>query len=276
VVWRGDETELYRELAPVLARRVHHLMRTADEDLVGEACSRAWEIFIARQATGAEVRRESLLAWLTVVAKHEAYRIACSGHEQFDTATGLAGGRQVADVDRIGLWLEVDEALAAVGELPPRMRELLGDRVRGLSYEEIAAARGRSHTNVNHSLARTRERLAQIRTARDSDEHGLARSSPPAARRLDELERRPPAYLNTALGPPPPAGVKHGHAARLAWRRAAALIERYRHEHDITDPARALGEPPADVQARREYQAVKARIERARVRIPLRGRGLTW
>lgn len=276
MVWRGDESELYRELAPVLARRVHRLMRTGDEQLVGEACSRAWEIFIARQAAGTEVTRDSVLAWLTVVSKHEAYRIARSRHEQFDTATGLAGGRQVADIDRIGLWLEVDDALATVRELPPRMRELLGDRVRGLSYEEIAASRAHAHTSVNRSLARTRAQLAQIRAARDSDEHGRPRSAPPLARRLDELEREPPAYLNAALGPPPPAGVKHGHAARYAWRRAALLIERYRHEHQITDPARPLGQRPADREARREYEAVEDSVERARLRIPLRARGVSW
>jgi DNA-directed RNA polymerase specialized sigma24 family protein len=276
VVWRGDESELYRELAPVLTKRVHRLLDSADEHLVGEACSRAWEIFLARQATRAEVGRETLLAWLTVVAKHEAYRIARSRHEELDTATGLAGGRQVADVDRIGLWLEVDEALATVRELPPGIRELLGDRVRGLSYEEIAASRGRSHANVNRWLARTRERLAQVRAGRDSDERGLPRSPPPAARRLDELERQPPAYLRAALGPPPPAGVKHGHAARYAWRRAAALIERYRHEHGITDPAQALGAPPAGAEARRGYEAVQDGVERARLQIPLRGRGVTW
>src|SRR5512132_4193775 len=129
------------------------------------------------------------------------------------------------------------------------MRELLGDRVRGLGYEEIAASRGRSYANVNRSLARARERLAEVRAARDSDERGLPRSPPPFARHLDELERRPPAYLRAALGRPPPAGVKHGHSARLAWRRAAARIERYRHERGITDPSRALGEPPADAEA---------------------------
>jgi hypothetical protein len=54
------------------------------------------------------------------------------------------------------------------------------------------------------------------------------------------------------------------------------LIERYRHEHQITDPARPLGQPPTDRAARREYEAVEDSVERARLRIPLRARGVSW
>jgi Ni/Co efflux regulator RcnB len=200
------------------------------------------------------------------VAKHEAYRVLQEPElGDLDTATEVASRR-----DDIGLWMELDETLATVRELSPRMRETVGDRVLGLSYDEITESRGRSHTNTNRWVTRTLDRLRQIRAERDTDDRGKP-TTPPRALRLDQLERRPPPYLRAVLGTPPPPDPNKGRAARLAWRRGARLIERYRLEHDVTDRMRALGPEPADPNAQRIFHATLAAVGRARTEMT-RGR----
>jgi RNA polymerase sigma factor (sigma-70 family) len=263
MTWRGDEEQLYRDLAPVLTKRLNGMLRTRDDALVEEACSRAWEIFARRQAAGHGAERETLLSWLTTVAKHEAYRLIREPtHEQLDTAARLAGRN-----DPVAAWLELYEALATVRELSPRMQEIVADRVRGLTYEEIAQARGRSYTNVARWVTRTRERLVQLRSECDSDDRGRPRALPPM-HRIDQLERQPPPYLRDTLGPPPRADSKRGgYTARLAWRRGALLIERYRHDHQIADRLQPLGAEPQDPEAQRVYRATLAAIGRAQAQI---------
>lgn len=261
--WRGDEARLYRELAPELRGRMRGLLRGVSPDVLDDACSAAWEKFAEAQvhAGGREVRRDSALAWLTTVAKHEAFH-ALRGPK----TTGLDA---VADVparrDDIGLWLELDEALATARELTPRMREVVGDRLLGLTYRETAELRGRTFTNTNKWVQRANARIEQVRAERDSDDRGQPKRGAELAGRLDELERDPPRYLRAALGAPPAMSATKGRrSARLAWRRAALTIERYRAEHGIGDPARAFGPEPSDPGAQRSYQAAQGAVQRAR------------
>jgi DNA-directed RNA polymerase specialized sigma24 family protein len=259
MTWRGDEADLYRELAPLLTRRLRAILRTPDDNLIDEACSRAWEIFAQRQAAGRDAERESLLAWLTTVAKHEAFRIIREpAHQELDEAAELANRH-----DPLAAWLELYDAFDAIQELSPRMREILSDRLTGLTYEEIALARGRTYRNVDRWVNRTNERLAQIRQERATDDRGnpIVNLS---ARRIDQLERQPPPYLLATLGPAIPGDAQRGgQTARLAWRRGALVIERYREEHGIADHVRPLGAEPTDPLARRLYHATWASIRRA-------------
>jgi hypothetical protein len=74
------------------------------------------------------------------------------------------------------------------------------------------------------------------------------------------LERDPPAYLTGVLGAAPGAGE-----GLLAWREGARLVERYRAEHDIQDPAAPLGPRPADAVAGRLWLGTLKQVEDLRV-----------
>jgi DNA-directed RNA polymerase specialized sigma24 family protein len=60
---------------------------------------------------------------------------------------------------------EARDALRALAALPLKQRDNLGLLVSGLSYDEIAAHRRRTRTNVNRHLVRARRHLRLIRDA---------------------------------------------------------------------------------------------------------------
>jgi DNA-directed RNA polymerase specialized sigma24 family protein len=60
--------------------------------------------------------------------------------------------------------IEALESLRALAALPERRRVDLALKVAGYSYEEIRArTSGRTHTNVNKSLAKARARIRRTR-----------------------------------------------------------------------------------------------------------------
>jgi len=74
-------------------------------------------------------------------------------------------------------------------------------------------------------------------------------------------EHEPPAYLRQELGP-----VPESTRGRRAWRQAAAAIEDYRHNHQITDPDHALGPVPRQPAQRTAWQHTRHAIDRVRGR----------
>ena len=76
---------------------------------------------------------------------------------------------------------------------------------------------------------------------------------------LADIERQPPAYLSTALGPRPESS-----RGQERWRQGAAAIEGYRERHGITDAQRALGPDPEEHSARDERLRVGRAVEDAR------------
>ncbi len=160
---RGDEDELYRrhhrELHRAVSRAVH-----APRELIEDACQTAWAILLRRQP-----ERDTVFAWLRVVAVHEAYRLS-------------AIDRRDARLERLrpqaGDWQEVMadprsvddslEALRALASLPERRRNDLALKVAGYSYEEIRAQTpGRTRTNVNKSLVKARAGIRRMRRPRN-------------------------------------------------------------------------------------------------------------
>jgi hypothetical protein len=78
-------------------------------------------------------------------------------------------------------------------------------------------------------------------------------------RALDELEAAPPPYVLDELGAPPRAPQP-----RDAWRHGALAILRYRKDHHIQDPHRALGERSGTVAQRLRRGQVEVVIDLAR------------
>ena len=159
---RGDEDELYRrhhrELQHAVARAVH-----APRELIEDACQTAWAILLRRQP-----ERDTIFAWLRVVAVHEAYRL--SAIDRRDARLERlrpkdADGHEImADPRSLDDSLEALEALRALASLPERRRNDLALKVAGYSYEEIRAQTpGRTYTNVNKSLVKARARIRRMR-----------------------------------------------------------------------------------------------------------------
>jgi DNA-directed RNA polymerase specialized sigma24 family protein len=91
------------------------------------------------------------LAWLRVVAIHEAYRLSAAdrGAHLEDLAHSHGWGAVIADPVTIGATLEARRALRSLAELPARQRQDLSLRVAGFSYREIAELTGgRTFSNV--------------------------------------------------------------------------------------------------------------------------------
>ncbi len=78
-------------------------------------------------------------------------------------------------------------------------------------------------------------------------------------RALDEVVASPPPYLLAELGPPP-----RPREARQVWRQGALAILRFRKDHHIEDPNRALGGPDVRASQRLRRSQVEVIVDQAR------------
>jgi hypothetical protein len=87
----------------------------------------------------------------------------------------------------------------------------------------------------------------------------------PRAARLRELKDTPPDWLIEAVGRPPARG-ENASASILAWRRAALVIDDYRHNHGWASPYEGLGPKPTDdLVARCAHERAQQAIERVSI-----------
>ena len=134
--------------------------RTTAEDLAQEVFLHAW------RARGGYRAEGSMRGWLCVIAanvvRDHARRLKRRPREVLeaefvDVPDNADPAAQAAASDAM------DRLRAALGELPPRHREMFLLRERdGLSYKEIAAALDCPIGTVMSGLARARERLLQV------------------------------------------------------------------------------------------------------------------
>lgn len=166
---RGDEDALYRAHHRELHRAVARAVR-APRELIEDACQTAWATLL-----GAQPNRDTVFAWLRVVAIHEAYHLSAIDRrdtrlerlrpEDGDWQEVIADPRSL---DAALEALEALEALRALASLPERRRIDLALRVAGYSYEEIRARTpGRTRTNVNKSLVKARAHIRRLRSSRN-------------------------------------------------------------------------------------------------------------
>ena len=163
---RGDETELYRTHHRALIGRTRRAVN-APEALIEDACQVAWTQLLIYQPEP----RENVLAWLTVVARNEAYRLARDYKRVLPassiTTTDEEGNRTEFDPDLAPgpdrdplLGHDAREALAALAELKPAQRTTIALKVAGYKYKEIQElAGGKTYTWVNRHITEGRAAL---------------------------------------------------------------------------------------------------------------------
>ena len=167
---RGDETELYRTHHRALIGRTRRAVN-APEALIEDACQLAWTQLLVYQPEP----RDNALAWLTVVARNEAYRLARDYKRALPassvTTTNEEGKATEFDPDLAPgpdrdplLCHDAREALAALAELKPAQRTALALKVAGYKYKEIQElCGGKTYTWVNRHITEGR---AALRAAR--------------------------------------------------------------------------------------------------------------
>lgn len=134
------------------------------EDAAQQAFLSAW------RALCSGVRPHNGAAWITSIARNECRtrirrRMAQPIWAPLEAAMGAPAAAQ-PDVDELGASIE--ELRAALHGLPAREREALALReLRGLRYDEVAAAMGIRVASVEPLLWRARRRIRETRCDRD-------------------------------------------------------------------------------------------------------------
>ena len=168
---RGDESELYRTHSRALLGRTRRAVK-APKPLIEDACQLAWLQLIRYQPEP----RENVLAWLTVVARREAYRLLLDYRRATPASDVVSvdeeGRREALDIDELRAAerdplgpMQMRELLAAMAALRPAQRRALALKVAGFSYKEIQLlCGGKTYTWVNRHItegrAALRERVA--------------------------------------------------------------------------------------------------------------------
>ena len=141
---------LHREFNPILLRR---LLRVgawpADAE---EAAAEAWRILWQNGCS-----LDNPMGWLTVVARHELFRLWRNRSGERLTDRPFEPGRSCDD----DCHHEALDLLRAIAQLKPQQRYVLSRRLAGLSYAEAQAESGATHTWVNRHLTEGRSALRE-------------------------------------------------------------------------------------------------------------------
>jgi DNA-directed RNA polymerase specialized sigma24 family protein len=161
IVGRGDEAELYLLHHDPLVRAVARMVN-APAALVEDACQTAWLILLRRQPD-----RDTVFAWLRIVAVHEAYRLSREERRHARLEALAEGGEWetfAGAAPSLEDTIEARRALAVLAALPQVQREDLALFVAGFGYAEIArlGAHRRSPNNVNKHLVKARARIRRL------------------------------------------------------------------------------------------------------------------
>jgi RNA polymerase sigma factor (sigma-70 family) len=161
---RGDETELFERYGEQLVRIVQGVMGVP-RHLAEDACSFAW-----LQLLRCQPGRDSLFAWLRVVATREALRLlkgqarlAAFDEDAVEPPPALVDGGASLE-----LAIDAHEALEQLTALSPQQTRIFSLHVAGLSYEEICEVTGYSWTQVNRHMVRSRAKLRARRRGSDA------------------------------------------------------------------------------------------------------------
>jgi RNA polymerase sigma factor (sigma-70 family) len=152
---QGDEAQLYQDHSNPLRAAVRHFVN-ADDTIIEDACAFAWLQLMRHQPD----RGPTLFAWLRTVAIREAWRLyeRDTREPSLELFPGLDPGH-----DALTQQTAARDALRALVALPPKQRDTLALLILGFSYDEIAAHRRVTKTNVNRHLTRARAHLRLVR-----------------------------------------------------------------------------------------------------------------
>ena len=154
----GDETTLFAELHPKLARQVRRLVRTSEEN-VQDACSFAFLQLLRYQPS-----RGSVFSWLLTVAVREAVKLDQRGRRDRRLPAREDGGElERADPELRLQTLAALEAIAAAG-LTARQARIVALHAAGHTYESISEMLALSVRTVERQLLRARRKLRSALT----------------------------------------------------------------------------------------------------------------
>jgi len=153
----GDETTLFAELYPKLARQVRRLLRTTEQN-VQDACSFAFLQLLRYQPS-----RESVFSWLLTVAVREAVKLDRRGPRD-GRFPAREDGVELEPVDERAdpeLRLEALAALGAIAAagLTARQARIVALHAAGHTYESISEMLALSERTVERQLLRARRKL---------------------------------------------------------------------------------------------------------------------
>jgi RNA polymerase sigma factor (sigma-70 family) len=158
---RGDETALFERYAQRLVRAVRRELGVS-EHIAEEACAIAWVQLLRTQP-----ERDTIFAWLRVVATREAIRLVRVQGRDTSLDEDHADTHSACQDRRVDpeLTVEAREALERIGALTARQMRIFSLHLAGLTYVEISAATGHSRRSVERNVTRARARLRQTRRA---------------------------------------------------------------------------------------------------------------
>jgi RNA polymerase sigma factor (sigma-70 family) len=149
---RRSEEALFRQhhqrLVTTLQRRLG-----VSRELAEDAVAFAWMQLVRKSPDHGDP-----IAWVYVVAKHEAFALIRAARrseliEEIDSNATAPPPARVVE----GRW-----ALALLGRLKPQQRTVLRLRVAGLTYGEICQLTGRTYTWVNRHVVEGRRALRRL------------------------------------------------------------------------------------------------------------------
>jgi RNA polymerase sigma factor (sigma-70 family) len=156
---RGDEAELFERYGERLVRLVRS--RTGgSQQMAEDACSFAWIQLLRYQP-----ERDSVFAWLRVVATREAVRLLKGQlrNAALDEDPVESPGAYVDKRADLQLAVDAHEAMAELARLTSQQVRIFSLHIAGLTYDEICAATGYSWRQVDRHMQRAR---AHVRARR--------------------------------------------------------------------------------------------------------------
>jgi RNA polymerase sigma factor (sigma-70 family) len=228
----------------VVARHERTLLRVARQaslchDDALDAYQRALEIFVRRVDT---VERETEVAWLKVVVRHEAMairraRVESVTGEELDLDAFVPSVERSVE-DRLVSEERVRRSAEALRALKPDEAKALMMKAHGLSYAEIGERNGWSYTKVNRAVTEGRRRFINTYNGIEAGE---------------ECERFEPIVQALSAGSATTAQVlkirphlRHCHACRATVRE---LHVSRLHRASLFSPALALTSLKHDIAA---------------------------
>jgi len=153
--------DLYVAFATRLTQIVRFNVRAPDA-VIEDACQFAWTRLLQHRA---RVRRDTVRAWLTRTATHQALKLV----RREDRELSLDAILEPADaVARAGQTITLEELieqrrrLESIARLPQRQQRLVWLHGLGFSYAEMARDCGYTRRTVERQLLRGKRRLRSV------------------------------------------------------------------------------------------------------------------
>jgi DNA-directed RNA polymerase specialized sigma24 family protein len=264
----GDEADLFRAYNDELMRTVSGVVRSSSPEVIEDACAYAWAKFLQCQPG----RDKNWRGWLFRTAQRQAWELERGQREHYSPGDDperqeyVFAQARISRPDPYETQLEVTDAFEILDRLPERLPRVALRHALGLRHTDIGRLTGDTPTRVGQLISRANQHIYELLEERARQ----CPDAPPRARRLADLEQRPPRWLVERIGRPPRAVARNValSGTRRAWRRAALALDDLRQAAGPDfDTSRRAAEPRfAELQARAVAAVGELDQERARER----------